>query len=304
MKTIHTLFTLLLIITTLSAQDEWWQQAAPSQPSNFSYKYNGTSQGDRYSALTNFEHQYMEFEAEATVNMEKVHNNVQAEIMSKSAAELRAYAQAAKFITGLLIQGIYIEEMGAAEQEKVAGKLEKTLVKHARIIEKSVSWSHGAPKGKVKLGILFKNHGGVIEQAFPLWREQANISGIIPYKPANYNAPPNEKYTGLIIDTKGLEIVPSISPLILTLDGKKEIYGTMKIQPKYAIEKGIVGYHKTIESAKKDERIGNRPLIIKAKKKFLNNHSIGVSNNDAAKIFLSDLDTHYLSECSVVFVVD
>ncbi len=294
---------LLIFVSILNAQ-EWWQQAPPAQRGNFAYQYNGNAGGSQYSALANFQHQFMEFEAEASVDMTEMKNDVQAEIMAQSAAELRAYAQAAKFITGLLIQGVYSERMAVAEKEVVAGKLKKTIVKHARVIDKSVHWDRGAPRGKVKIGILFRNQGGIIEMAIPVWQEQAKQYGITPYKPVTDNVPSREKYTGLIIVAKGLQIIPSISPLILSLDGKKEIYGTMTIEPKYAVEKGIIGYHKTLDSAKKDTRIGNNPLIIKAQKGFINNHSVGVSNNDAAKIFLSDLNAHFLAECSVIFVGD
>ena len=294
----------LIFVSILNAQ-EWWQQSPPTQPTNFAYQYNGNAGGSQYSALANFQHQFMEFEAEATVDMDKIKNDVQAEIMAQSAAELRAYAQAAKFITGLLIQGVYAERMAVAEKEVVAGKLEKTLVKHARVIDKSVRWDRGTPRGKVKIGVLFRNQGGIIEMAIPVWREQARQSGIALYTPdANYPSSNSPTYTGLIVDTKGLQIKPSISPLILNSDGKKEIYGSQKVNPKFAIEKGIVGYHKTIESAKKDERVGTNPLVVKAEKGLLGNHSVGVSNNDAAKIFISDLNTHFLEECKVTFIVD
>jgi len=304
MSRILVLLILLFGINFLFSQD-WKSKRSNTHPSGLVYNYSGSEAGSNLAALTNFEQQYMEFEADATVDMEKMKNDVQAEIMAQSAAELRAYAQAAKFITGMLIKGVYVEKMGIAETENVGGKIEKTLVKHATVIDKSVNWTRGAPRGTVKIGILFKEQGGVLEMAIPVWREQAKSEGIESYFPkTDVQSTSDLNYTALIVDTKGLDIKPSICPLILSADGKKEIYGSQKVDTKYAIQQGIVGYHKSLENAKKDERVGLNPLIVKAEKSLLNNRSVAVSDENAIKIFSGDLKTHFLSGCKVVFIVD
>ncbi len=45
-------------------------------------------------------------------------------------------------------------------------------------------------------------------------------------------------YTGVVIDARGLGVMPSMSPKIYDNTGN-EVYGTMTVDPDYVIEKGI-----------------------------------------------------------------
>ncbi len=68
--------------------------------------------------------------------------------------------------------------------------------------------------------------------------------------------------TGLIIDTRGLGIKPSMSPRVLADDGSV-LYGPGKYPRDFAVTQGVVGYHKDIEAAKGDARVAGNPLTIK-----------------------------------------
>jgi hypothetical protein len=111
-------------------------------------------------------------------------------------------------------------------------------------------------------------------------------------------------YTGLIINTKGLDAKPAMYPRVLDESGES-VYDVASANPNATIEEGLTGYRKSIDAAKQVARIGNNPLIIKAQKingKY--NADIIVSDSDAQKIFQADSKGGILGEAKVVVVID
>jgi hypothetical protein len=111
-------------------------------------------------------------------------------------------------------------------------------------------------------------------------------------------------FTGLIIDCKGLNIKPALSPRVLDESGK-EVYGSAYVTREWAIKYGITGYSRDIKDAAKLERVGKTPGSIKAIKASGDNVTdIVVSDADAAEIRSASQNLKFLSECRVVFIVD
>lgn len=114
----------------------------------------------------------------------------------------------------------------------------------------------------------------------------------------------DKDYTGVIIDTRGYGIKPSMAPKIYDAN-EVEVYGTMNTDLKYIIEVGIVGYAYDLEEAIKDGRVGNNPLIVNAIGRM------GAAK-DMAIISIKDGDiirdmanhTTLLNECKVMFIID
>jgi len=72
-------------------------------------------------------------------------------------------------------------------------------------------------------------------------------------------------YTGLIFDAQKLSFIPSASPKILDEDGR-EIYGSAYVGKEWVEKQGIVGYAKSLDEAKANQRVAGNPLVIKAMK--------------------------------------
>ncbi|PLX16195.1 MAG: hypothetical protein C0601_11275 [Candidatus Muiribacterium halophilum] len=113
--------------------------------------------------------------------------------------------------------------------------------------------------------------------------------------------------TSLVIDARDIDLKRSMSPKILNESGL-ELYGT--ILKETDLEKvmniGVVAYTDSIEKAKKfiPERIGNNPLIIKAKGAIGSTASnIVVSNNDAAKILKANRNSRFLENFRVIIIL-
>jgi len=111
-------------------------------------------------------------------------------------------------------------------------------------------------------------------------------------------------YTGLIIDARGLGVRPALAPKILDELGN-EVYGTGYVDREYAIQVGIVGYEKNLDRARKNERVADRPLIVKGLKVSGKNQTdIVISNSDAQLIRNAAANLNFLEQCKVMIILD
>lgn len=131
----------------------------------------------------------------------------------------------------------------------------------------------------------------------------ATISIMIP-EPGVTPQSDNGPFTSLIVDCRGLRIDAIMSPKLMDTTGR-EIYGTVRVTPEYAIETGIVGYPRSMSEALRSARAGAHPLIVKAVRandKFRFNPCI--SGEDGDRILAANNRDHFLEATRVVFLVD
>ena len=111
------------------------------------------------------------------------------------------------------------------------------------------------------------------------------------------------KNTGLIIDARGMKLLPALSPKILDESGKV-LYSTEHVEATALEKNGVVGYFRDLEVAKKSKRIGSSPLIIKALKLGASKTDLVISSKDAGKFGDPNLNFKFLTEGRVAFVLD
>ena len=111
-------------------------------------------------------------------------------------------------------------------------------------------------------------------------------------------------FTGLIINCKGLNVKPALSPRVLDESGR-EVYGSAYVSREWAIKYGIAGYSREVKDAAKLDRVGKTPGQIKAVKAAGDNLTdVVISDADASEIRSASQNLKFLSECRVIFVVD
>lgn len=116
--------------------------------------------------------------------------------------------------------------------------------------------------------------------------------------------PDGATYTGLVVDCRELDVVACMSPKLFDTRGK-EVYGTLKVSPDYAIEPGIVGYPRSMEAALRSPRAGDRPLRVRAVRCADDHHFFPViRREDAERIRDANQHDKFLERTAVVFVVD
>jgi len=154
----------------------------------------------------------------------------------------------------------------------------------------------------------------VIMPIDPLGTPPGAAGGALPpgFEVATADAPPapatpaipGQPITGLIIDARGLGIMPSMSPRILGQNGAV-LYGPGKYPREFAIGQGVVGYQKNPEAAQADSRVAGNPVTLKG---------IGKSGTLGTDVIISDTDSQRVSgfdgfadaldSCHVMFILD
>ena len=110
-------------------------------------------------------------------------------------------------------------------------------------------------------------------------------------------------YTGLIFDAQHLSFIPSASPKILDEDGR-EVYGSAYVAKEWVEKQGIVGYAKSLDEGRANQRAAGNPLVIKAMKVTgANNRDLIISNEDARKIRELAKNINFLDRSKVMIVV-
>ena len=111
-------------------------------------------------------------------------------------------------------------------------------------------------------------------------------------------------FTGLLIDARGTEISPALSPKVLNQDGDV-IYGFADVDRQFSLEQGMMGYLKDPQAARTNERIKGRPFEIKAlHSSGKNNADLVISNADGVRLRQMNREQSFLREARVMVVLD
>jgi len=112
-------------------------------------------------------------------------------------------------------------------------------------------------------------------------------------------------YTSVIIDATGLGLDRCMSPKIRRTNGS-EVWGTVKVDIDYVEEHGIVGYARTLDEAKKCDRCGSTPMIIKATARAGGNFRSDpvLSDADADLLLAENKLGKFLDKFNVIFIKD
>lgn len=143
-----------------------------------------------------------------------------------------------------------------------------------------------ALRGYTVVDKRYYSDGGVeLEVEVPL---AALTSAVVPAtdKPLAPKAEGAKKYTGLVVDARGLGAKPVLAPRLLDASGKP-LYGP-----------NVAAWFSNLDEAKRASRVGAQPLVLKAAK--LQGSDL-VLSEEAAKQ-LSEVHTGFLAEGRVVIV--
>jgi hypothetical protein len=117
-------------------------------------------------------------------------------------------------------------------------------------------------------------------------------------------APASGVLTGLVVDARGLGVRPAMAPKILDETGQ-EVYGSAFVSREFAVQQGMSGYAKGLDSAKQNQRVTANPLIVKGLRvEGPGQSNIVISNADAVRLRNSSADLSFLEKCRVMIVVD
>ena len=106
------------------------------------------------------------------------------------------------------------------------------------------------------------------------------------------------------MDARGIGVRPAVAPKIRNEEGR-EVYGSAFVNRQYAVEQGMVGYLKDVESAKGNPRVTDHPLMVKAlKTDGPNKTDLVISNSDAQVLHGMKEHLTFLEKARVMVILD
>ncbi len=110
-------------------------------------------------------------------------------------------------------------------------------------------------------------------------------------------------FSAIVIDCRGLGLRATLAPKLYDATGR-ELYGTVHIDPDFAIETGIVGYPRTMYDALRSRRAGNHPLIVKAVRVERGGTDPVMTFDDAERILAANKRDRFFEKTRVIFLCD
>lgn len=218
-----------------------------------------------------------------------------AKALARRAAIVNAYRALAETAQGVTIDGETTVENLMVTNEVTKTKI-SAVVKGAEIIKEDYDGN-----GMYTVTMRVKLYG-VSNSIASAVMPQTNVIEPLPTPNTNTSTPTrlnaSGAYTGVVIDCRGLNLSPAMSPVIKNASGQP-IYGYKNLDYDYVVSNGMAGYSKDINT---HPRAGANPLIVKAI--GVDNHNTYpiVSDEDANKILVENSATGFLNRCAVVFV--
>jgi hypothetical protein len=213
------------------------------------------------------------------------------------AAEINARAELLRIIDGVRIRGSYGVAQGKLIKDITEEQVEGFL-RYSRVGKPYKNDALGLME--VKASIQLDEHGTAVLMPEKVALKTENK----PYQPPAPVTPAPIKYTGLILDARGLGAKPAMAPRILCEGSLAEVYGPLAADSDVVLSQGFAGYAGTPEKARTMlSRIGDRPLEIKARGTS-NVTDLVISQDDAQKLAGAVKTSDFLRECKVVIVVN
>jgi hypothetical protein len=111
-------------------------------------------------------------------------------------------------------------------------------------------------------------------------------------------------YTGMVVDARGIQARPAMSPRVFDEDGK-EVYGSANVDREFAVQQGMSGYARDLNAAQSNQRVTANPVTVKAlKTSGAGRSDLVISNADAQQIRASAENMTFMKKCRVMVVLD
>jgi hypothetical protein len=231
---------------------------------------------------------------------EQYYGKPQARPMALRAAQVDAYRNLLETVQGVQIDSKTTVKDFAVESDVINTAI-SGMVKGAAIVKKEYL-SDGTVEVTVRMPL-----SGVAKAVIPQAIADDKKEDMKDHKPAPFSkksAPKDEVYTGLVIDGRGFQARPAMSPKIFDENGA-EVYGTLIVKKDYAVQQGICGYARDLSAAQSNDRVTSNPLTVKAvRAQGAGMSEFIISNDDANKIRAAKENLTFLQKCRVMVVLD
>jgi len=194
-----------------------------------------------------------------------------------------------------------VKDLAAGNNDIMAGIT--SMIGNTEIAEKEYM-SDGAVDVVMRLSL----HGGFAQLVLPDDIQQVEtIKQAVPVKKFSsltYDIKTKRKYTGLIVDAKGITVRPAMVIKILDEQGKV-VYGSAFVSREYVVQDGMCQYVQSYEKGLKSLKVTDHPITVKGLRTAEKAQTdIIISNADAARVRSAPEHIIFLKKCRVVIIVD
>jgi hypothetical protein len=215
------------------------------------------------------------------------------------AAQVDAYRNLLEVINGVRVDSTTVIRDFTTESDVINTQVQG-MVKGARVIKQEYM-SDGTVEVTVRMSIAGNFAAVIIPRIME--KKQVQPPPAAP-APATAPAPGGEIFTGLVVDARGIQARPAMSPRIIDENGR-EIYGSMNVEREYAVQQGMSGYARDLTAAQSNTRVTNNPLSVKGlKTEGAGRSDIVIAKADAEKILAAGDNLSFLKKCRVMIVLD
>jgi hypothetical protein len=169
------------------------------------------------------------------------------------------------------------------KHDSISNLLSNLNEKNETLTEKSNTQNYSSQYGSTETSFSLELN----ESSIKIAEDHMNLNNI-------------ENYTSLIIDVRGLNLQPSMAPLLLN-DKNEVVYGRVDIDADYVIENGIVRYINDPKDLNKLKDIGDKPLKIKAIS-IKDNFNPVIKYSDSRIVIAADKKSNILKDFKVIFI--
>ncbi|RJP82020.1 MAG: hypothetical protein C4522_04715 [Desulfobacteraceae bacterium] len=231
---------------------------------------------------------------------EQYYGKPEARPMALRAAKMDAYRNILEVIQGVRIESSTTVKNFMMADDSISAQV-SGMVRGAQVAKQEYM-----SDGTVEVTLEMNLKGGFAQLVLP-----QDIKQVEPIKSssASSSAKSNPKseptaYTGLVVDARGLDAKPAMSPRVLDENGQ-EVYGAAFVSREYAVQQGMSGYSKNVDSAAKNQRVTANPLIVKAiKTEGPGKTDLVINNTEASSLRGAHENLSFLKQCKVIIVVD
>jgi hypothetical protein len=232
---------------------------------------------------------------------EKLYGKPEARPAALRAAQIDGYRNLLEVIQGVRIQSSTMVKNFMVADDTISAQV-NGMIQGAQVAKKEYF-----DDGTVEVTLEMSLKGGFAQLVLP--QDIKQVEPIKATPPPASTGDKNKKassdsYTGLVVDARGLNAKPAMSPRVID-ENSQEIYGAAYVSREYAVQQGVSGYSKNMDSAVANERVTNNPMIVKGIKTVGPGKSdIMISNAEASKLKGSPGNLEFMKQCRVMIVVD
>jgi hypothetical protein len=223
----------------------------------------------------------------------------QARPMALRAAQVDAYRNLLEVVNGVRVDSTTTVKDFTIESDIINTQVQG-MVKGAKTMKQEYL-SDGTVEVTVRMP-LSGNFASVIVPRI-LEKRQAPAPAA-PQAPTASPVSGGEVFTGLVVDARGIQARPAMSPRIIDEKGQ-EVYGSMNVEREYAVQQGMSGYARDLTAAQSNARVTNSPISVKGiKTEGAGRSDVVIANADAERIRASGDNQSFLKKCRVMIVLD